>query len=258
MQVQSHHSGRFWLHALLGLLLLSLTGCVWLRLLEIKNQLADFDEYIRVEIVEGHFVVRFLEPVLLSKDFVELSKLHPSRTTDLAEGYRWFLDFHFRTPHNPEQAAKVISFAMTFTPEHKMSSFSFSPLFLQMAPKAFLEASIRSLGLGKVDQGKRQMRVDPDDLPGLSDKLPTRKEIVEVLGPPEEDYVYDNYRIIRYRFLSDSKPISPKHEDRREAEAKLFFDPATESLVRLSGRFAGLKLSIDYRKLTKEGRSKAN
>ena len=59
--------------------MLLLAGCVWLRLLEIKNQLSAFEENFRVEITEQHFIVHFLDPVLLSDDFVYLSKLHPSR-----------------------------------------------------------------------------------------------------------------------------------------------------------------------------------
>jgi hypothetical protein len=45
--------------------------------------------------------------------------------------------------------------------------------------------------------------------------------------------------------------VEPEYEKRRLAEAKLFFDPATDELVRLAGRFAGLKLAIDYRKLVR-------
>lgn len=243
---------RAWLRRglVLGLLLLSM-GCVWLRLLEIKNQLNEFGEYFRIEIADHHFVVHFLEPVLLSEDVVYLSKLQPSRAMALPGGEsRWALDFRMHPPRTRQQADLVISFEMGFDAEHRLRIFDFPPLFLELAPPAFLEASIRGLGAGKVDQGKRQLRVAPEHLPKLSAPLPNRTAIVAVMGPPEEDYVYDRLRILRYRFLAESHPISPEFEERREAEAKLFFDPATDRLVRLAGRFAGLKLSIDYRNLS--------
>jgi hypothetical protein len=44
--------------------------------------------------------------------------------------------------------------------------------------------------------------------------------------------------------------VDKEYEERRIAEAYLYFDPAKDELVRLRGKFAGLKLSIDYRKLS--------
>lgn len=232
------------------LLAAGLAGCVWLRLLEIKNQLADFDEHVRVQVADRHFIVNLLHPVLTSEDFAYLTKLNPSRTETLPQGYRWFLDFSMDPAASKAQAAKTVTFAMTFTPEHKLSAFDFSPLFLEMAPAVFLEASIRSLGLGKVDQGKRQMKVDPEDLPKLTAKLPSRKDILAVLGPPTDSFPHEGLLVLQYKFKAETKPVEPEYEKRRQAEAKLFFDPAKDELVRLAGRFAGLKLSIDYRKFT--------
>ena len=226
----------------------ALTGCVWLRLLELKNQLVDFDENVRVEVADKHFILSLLHPVLFSEDFVYLTKLNPSRTEVLPKGYRWFLDFRMDPARTPEQGKKTIVFAMTFTPDHKLSAFDFSPLFLQMAPPVFLEASVRSLGHGKVDQGRNQMKVDPEDLPKLNAKLPTRQAIEAVMGPPELELPYQGQIILLYHFKADAKPVADEYEKRRIAEAKLFFDPKTDELVRLVGRFAGLKLKIDYRK----------
>lgn len=244
MTTIKHGLSRFFLLFLAA----GLAGCVWLRLLEIKGQLADFDEHMRVRVADRHFIVNLLHPVLTSEDFVYLTKLNPSRTENLPEGYRWFLDFRMDPAASKEQAAKTVSFAMTFTPEHKLSAFDFSPLFLEMAPAVFLEASIRSLGQGKVDQGKKQMKVDPEDLPKLTAKLPNRKDILAVLGPPTDQFPHEGLLVLQYKFKAEAKPVEPEYEKRREAEAKLFFDPAKDELVRLAGRFAGLKLSIDYRK----------
>ncbi|CAL1238885.1 hypothetical protein [Candidatus Methylocalor cossyra] len=226
-----------------------LAGCVWLRLLEVKNQLAEFDQNLRVQVVHDYFIVHFLHPVLLSDDFIELAKLRPSRVATLPEGYRWFLDFRMEGGKGRNQPGKTLVFAMTFTPEDRLAAFEFSPLFLQMAPPAFLEASLRSLGRGKVDQGKQQLKVDPEDLPKLSARLPDRRTILAVLGPPVEQSRQDDLLVLLYRFKADAEPVEPEYESRRLAEAKLFFDPAKDELVRLAGRFAGLKLSIDYRKL---------
>ena len=235
---------RLWLLAMA----LMLTGCVWLRLLEIKNQLADFDDNLRIEVADQHFIVHFLKPVLLSDDFVYLSKLYPSRTEKLAKGsYRWYLDFHMDPAKTPEQKTKTVSFIMTWNAEHRLAAFDFSPLFVEMAPPQFLEASIRSLGVGKVDQGSKQLKVDPEDLPKLSARLPKMADITRVMGPPTNKGNDQGMKVLLYRFKANSKPVDPEYEERRIAEAYLYFDPAKDELVRLKGKFAGLKLSIDYR-----------
>ena len=238
---------RWWL-PLLGL---GLAGCVWLRLLEIKYQLADFDEHVRVQIADRHFSLRLLHPVLFSEDFRELTKLHPSRIERLPQGYRWFLDFRADPASAGQQAERTITFGLTFTPDDRLCVFDFSPLFLEMAPPVFLEASIRALGSGKVDQGKKQLKVDPEDLPKLSAKLPKRAQIVEVMGPPAEEFQDRGLTVLKYHFRAEALPVAPEYEQRRLAEAKLSFDPASDELVRLAGRFAGLKLAIDYRKLVR-------
>jgi hypothetical protein len=227
-----------------------LTGCVWLRLLEIKNQLADFDVSVRTEVEDQHFILHFRKPVLLSEDFVYLSKLRPSRTEALAQGaYRWYLDFRIDPSTNAEQRRKRISFAMTYDKRNRLSAFDFSPLFMEMAPRAFLEASIRSLGLGKIDEEKRQLKVAPEDLPKLAGALPKSGEITGVLGPPQQEEQEAGLRVLIYHFVAESLPVDREYEDRRIAEARLYFDPKKDEMIGLKGRFAGLKLTIDYRRL---------
>ena len=236
---------------LLVLLLITLSGCVWLRLLEIKNQLADFDDNVRIEVANKHFIVHLLKPVLRSDDFIYLSKLQPSRKEFLADGtQRWYLDFNFDPARTPAQQTQQVSFIMTYTPRQRLAAFDFSPLFVEMAPPVFLEASIRSLGVGKVDQDKKQLKVDPEDLPKLAASLPKTANITTVMGPPTEERMEDGLKLLIYRFKATAVPVDPEYEERRIAEAKLYFDPAKDELVRLKGKFAGLKLSIDYRKLS--------
>jgi hypothetical protein len=146
---------------------------------------------------------------------------------------------------------------MTYNAEQRLASFDFSPLFVEMAPPVFLEASIRSLGAGKVDQGKRQLKVDPEDLPRLTTRLPKTSDILSVLGPPAEDSREAGLRVLIYRFETTAAPVDPEYEDRRLAEARLYFDPARDELAGLKGKFAGLKLSIDYRKFSRQSADQA-
>jgi hypothetical protein len=241
--------GLRWLSFLL--LTLMLGGCVYLRLLEVKHQLAEFDRNFRVQVTDGHFILHFLHPVLFDEDFIALTKLNPSRTAPLDKGQQWFLDFsQIDVGEKAEQVDGKIVFRMTFSEDHRLTSWDFSPLFLEMAPPAFLEASIKSLGKGKVLESQRQLRVDSEDLPKVSAEPPSRKAILAVLGTPARQFKKGELTVYQYRFQAEATPVDSSHADRRIAEAKLYFDPVTNRLTKMSSRFAGLKISVDYRKLT--------
>ena len=233
------------------LLVMGLTACVYTRLLSVKNQLSDFDKNFGVRVTGGQFILDFRHPVLYDEDFVTLTHLNPARVAPLPQGHQWFLDF------SPESAAaslerppQKITFTMTFGADHKLQSWGFSPLFLQMAPPAFLEASIRSLGKGTILQSHRQLKVDYHDLPRIEAAPPGLDEVVKALGQPGEIQRKDALDVYVYRFRADSSATDSDYEARRLAEAKLYMDPASRRLVKMSSRFAGLKISIDYRKMS--------
>ena len=239
-------------YMLILLVLLALSACVYTRLLEVKNQLANFDEYFRVKVESGHFILDFRKPVLYDSDFTDLTHLNPSRVVTQKEGYQWFLDFSPDRPQNPAgKPPEKIVYCMTFGADHKLRSWDFSPLFLQMAPPAFLEASLRSLGKGKILQSHRQLKVDYKDMPAITEQPPALETITSSLGQPDEIYRKDELDVYLYRFKADSTATDREYQDMRQAEAKLYFDPANGRLAKMSSRFAGLKISIDYRKMTR-------
>lgn len=228
---------------------LALTGCVYLRLLEVKNQLQDFDHNFRVEI-KDQWYVQFLHPVMLSGDFTYLTELEPTRIERMTDGERWIVDFH-KLDRSDRIAVprKTLTFTMQFNQEDKLSRFGFSPLFLSIAPPAFLEASIRSMGKGSVDTGHRQLRVDPQDLPKIKAQLPTRQSIIATFGPPLLETSEGQEQHAFYRFIADTRPVHGNSGANRLAEVRVSFDSATGELTRMMGKFVGLKLRINYRAL---------
>lgn len=234
--------------ALLLVLLCSLLGCVYLRLLEVKNQLARFDENFRID-VSDHFVLHFLHPVLLSDDFLELSKLQPSRIETLSTGSRWYQKFHKLDSQGRIQDGVDIVFVLTFNREGKLVSWDFSPVFMAMVPAQFFEASLRSLGKGKVDEARKKLSVDDEDLPRLSVTPPAREKLVALMGPPAEESEKNKLKLYIYRFQVETPHLDEDYEDRRTAVIKLYFNPTTDELVRMGGKFVGLKIGIDFLKL---------
>ena len=248
MMVKTGPAGWGRVGLLLGLAVL-LAGCVWLRLLETKGQLEEFDHHFRVEVTDS-FTLHFLHPVLFDEDLTELAEVAPTQLETLPSGEtRWTEVFHKTDVLGKREAPeRTIWFQQRFNAEHKMIAWTFSPLFMDVAPPRFLEASLRSLGKGTIFQSRHQLTVNPEDIPKFSAALPDLKAIRGLLGTPIEERKDGDAWMLVYRFdLDTPTPATPANEKRRIALVKLYFDEATGALNRFSGRFIGLRLSINYR-----------
>ena len=241
-----------WLLVLLALTSL-LSGCMeWLRAYQVYRQMDEFDQHFSVA-ASDEFTLYFKEPILYSKDFVALSKLYASQDDLTPAGRRW--RYWFRKvdannkPINPE--IKFYS-DLNFNKENRLIAWSFSSLFLAIAPPKFLEASLRSIGGAEIDQEKQQLKANSKLLEKIADDLPKKPSVLAQLGEPFEIKDEPEQEIYIYRFLLDTHHIEEGYEDRALNEVKITFDKKTQELVRMAGRFAGLKVSINYRKFQDE------
>ncbi len=237
----------------LAAIIVSLTGCVYLRLLEFKNQLAKFDQNFSVE-AKDDFTLLCKVPVLYRDDFDYLAKLEPSRTEILSRGVKTYYAFE-----KIDKDGKIIKppieleITLTFNESDLLTGITYSPIFLAMVPADFLEASLRSLGSSTVNRSKRQIRADLIEVEKLVG-IPTKTDIEAILGIPLQTTLRENAERLLYRFKLKTTKIEEGYEDRQFAPVKLDFDSNTQKLLRMSGRFAGLKLAVDYRKFREEGK----
>lgn len=234
-----------------GLLVLasSLTGCIyWIRAYQTYLQMDEFDRYFNV-VVKNDFTLQFKEPILYSDDFVSLARLHSSQEIPTADGKRW--RYLFRKIDKKNKIVKpVIKFYsdLTFNKKDRITSWSFSPLFLQIAPPKFLEVSLRSLGGAEINKDKMQLRANTDLIDKISASLPKKEDVVGNLGEPLRIEKEQDQEVYIYHFRLETHDIEKGYEDRALSEVKLSFDKSTQELTRMAGRFAGLKVSINYRK----------
>jgi hypothetical protein len=243
-RIDKHGWGKFFVIVLLAI---SLSACVWLRLWELKTQLAKFDENFATE-VSDHFTLVFKNPVLLNNDFVELAKLQPTSKESTETGSRWIQAFHKIDAQGKPQPGVDFYFTLDFNEENYLTRWDFSKIFMTMVPAQFFEASIRSLAKGKVDEAKHRFKVDPKDWAKISVKPPTLSEITAALGEPLEKTQEDGKKLYIYRFLVDSPQIEKAYEDRRITDVKLYFDPKSDELVKMGGKFIGLRIRINLLK----------
>ncbi|MGZ8144819.1 MAG: hypothetical protein ACXWTH_07740 [Methylosarcina sp.] len=235
----------------IGLLVLAstLTGCIyWIRAYQTYLQMDEFDRYFKV-VVKDDFTLLFKEPILYSDDFVSLARLHSSQEFPLAEGKRWRYWFRKLDKRNKIIKPEIKFYSdLTFNKYDRITAWSFSPLFLEIAPPKFLEVSLRSLGGAEINKDKMQLRANTDLIDKISAPLPNKQDVVAKLGEPIRIDEDKNQEIYLYRFRLQTHDIEKGYEDRALSEVRLSFDKSTQKLVRMAGRFAGLKISINYKK----------
>ncbi len=230
------------------LLAMSLTGCMyWVRAYQTYLQMDEFDRYFSV-LSADDFTLQFKKPILYSKDFVSLSRLYASEDMLTQDGRRWRYWFR-KVDGNNNLIAPEISFYsdLNFNQEGKLTAWSFSSLFLKIAPPKFLEVSLRSIGGAEIDKEKQQLRANSELLTKISDQLPKKASVIAQLGEPMDITDEGDMEVYRYHFLMETHHIEKGYEDRALNEIKIRFDKKTQELIGMSGRFAGLKVSIDYR-----------
>lgn len=224
-----------------------LTGCVYWRLYQTKQQLNDFDQYFSLKIADD-FTWHFKQPLVYSDDFIFISKFHPTSVKLWANGKSWRYSFYKVDEQNQAVLPEVsYFFELKFNHDERLTDWSLSPLFLKMAPADFLEVSLRSLGKGKVNEAKRQLKVDAGAMLKTAASLPKKMSVISYLGAPLEIKREDEFDVYSYHFLLDTPEIEEGYEDRALTVVKLSFDNQ-DDLVKLAGRFVGVKLKIDYRK----------
>lgn len=233
----------------ISVLAVSLSGCIyWIRAYQTYLQMDEFDRYFNT-VSTDNFTLQFKEPILYSKDFVSLSRLYPSEDDPTIEGRRWRYWFRKVDANNILIVPEIKFYSdLNFNKEGRIIAWSFSSLFLQIAPPKFLEVSLRSIGGAEIDKEKRQLRANSKLIDKISEDLPRKSAVLAQLGEPLEIKDEGDLEVYVYHFLLETHHIEKGYEDRALSEVMISFDKKTHELTRMSGRFAGLKVSINYRK----------
>ncbi|HVS52119.1 MAG TPA: hypothetical protein VHD62_07155 [Opitutaceae bacterium] len=230
---------RAWLVAALAPVAFLLGGCVYLRLLELKHQLADFDRNFTIQTTNG-LRLTCLHPVLLSSD-VRWLGLGPSTVQKLGAAERWHLRWIKQLPPGVEEKGNFeIAFDLIFV-DGKLTTFLLSESYFALMPKDFLIASIKSLGGAKVNEKDRSVesRLAAPDRAAFTP--PSRSDITGMLGVPTEEHREGDRLMLRYRCVSDAPGLGD-----REFDIRLVFDAGTDRLLQTTGRIPIGTLNLDF------------
>jgi len=160
-----------------------LTGCIYLRLLELKRQLGEFDRYVAVETTAG-LKLTFREPVLLDRDMAFLGLATTDRArSGVAE--RWHVSWA-KVPVAAEAGGPRVVQSLDFVfVDRRLTTVIVPERFFVFFPKDVLLAGLRAMGRAKVDREKRTVttEVGGGEIAGPAPVLP-RAALERTLGAP--------------------------------------------------------------------------
>lgn len=214
-----------------------LAGCVYLRLLELKHQIAAFDQNFDVQTDAGVRIV-CRRPVLLTDD-VRWIGLAPEKTRKLGHAEEWQVRWIKQLPADVHETAEYdIAIDLTFA-DDKLTRVAIPERYFVVMPKSFLLDMLRSLGAAKVDRDKKTVEAQ---LATAQTSLPA---VGKLFGRPSEEHVEGTETYMRYRYV----PAGGTGLARRAVfDMSLYFDTATGNLLRWRGKTPVGEIGFNFEK----------
>jgi len=207
---------------------LLLSGCVYLRLLELKLQLGKFDEYFALQTNDGLAIICHT-PVLRTDD-VRWIGLKPESTKKLGRAEHWQVRWVKQLPPGITETIEYdIVLELGFV-EDKLTRVAIPERYFAVMPKPFLIGVIKSVAGGKINKSQKRIEatVGAAEVAAARPNLPS---IDKLLGRPSEERIEGANTIVRYRYVPSTK----------ESKAGVFdmaltFDTRSGELLRWQGK----------------------
>ncbi|MBN1103935.1 MAG: hypothetical protein JXL84_11025 [Deltaproteobacteria bacterium] len=228
-------------------LLALLSGCIYMRLLEIKRQLADFERHCALEYQDA-LVVVFREPVLLKQDILHLAKHGPTMAEEGRRRNIW--QYHFVKQYPPRQEGEKGIFDVPvrlFFDDHRMNMGSLPARFFELLPRDFIIEGIRAIGRSHVNPVTRygEGRFDgKHERPAIP--IPQKQDFLRLLGRPYSIENADKDSTLNFLYSLQRGAADPSPPS--AAWARLTFAKGGEELSKIEARFAGMRLVLSLDK----------
>jgi hypothetical protein len=238
---------RQWLALLLATATaLLLSGCVYLRLLEVKHQIAAFDRNFATETDNG---VRIIcrNPVLLADD-IRWIGLAPESTKRVGSAEQWQVRWVKQLPPDIHEAGEFDIVLELLFVHDKLTRISIPERYFAFMPKALLLDLLRSLGGAQVDKRSRsieaQLAAARPDLPGIQ----------KLLGRPSSEITQGSETQFRYRYV----PVSTTRLARSAVfDVTVHFNTTSGEMLRWEGQTPVGKVGFKFTNKETIGPSRA-
>jgi len=239
--------GRFqadWPRRVLALALASgmlfVSGCVYLRLLALKNQLETFDKNFTLDTSNG-LKISCLNPILLPHDFRWLG-ITPASTKRLGRSEQWHIRWAKEVPAGSRETSPYSVEIDLFFTENKLTRVVIPERYFAFMSKPFLVGLLRGMGRAEINQLKRSADVNFSN--ANQDILSGRimaGSLEDLLGSPTERRLEGERTLLRYLFTP-----TPVGEKSAVFDLLFTFETASGHLRRIDGRSPVGKMSFRF------------
>jgi hypothetical protein len=222
---------------LIGSASLLLSGCVYLRLLELKKQLSHFDVNF-VVLASEDLTLECLHPLLQAEDLRWLGAI-PQTTTLSDKGEDWVIRW-VKEPPSAVKEANIYDMEIdVHFVDGSVVEVCVPKRFLAYVSKELLVSMLRSTGTAKVDRNNRNADAQTESPPAAS--LPNLTSISAMLGEPTDKQNTSGRVVYFYRDRLDIPNPSTK-----PLEASFAFDPVSGELKKFTARLPRGTLNYDF------------
>ena len=227
---------------------LSLGGCLFNRVVEVRDQFCAFDANFTVDLAEGA-VLDIHHPVLLDSDIIWLAGSQPTSTTH--SGERLSMHYAIEKVGDPKPADPDLWVDLDFNrsgDQYKLTGVRFDPrLKTLLGPEYLDDALIESAAQTVCETGRGwlsstvELDIGEEELA----LLPTRREVIDWLGAPLHQDPADNRLSYAYRLKNDDP-------DPLTAHVSVWYDEAGIRPLRMESRYSRFRTEADFeaRKVT--------
>lgn len=227
-------------------MLLTASGCVYLRLLKLKKQFREFERYVQLDNTYGLSMI-FKTPVLQKQDIIWLMKGEPP--IQAHSGRYALLKYEFKKRSSGQNSYETdgvpVALILLFQ-AGKLYKVRFPQAFSRYLQPELLTGSLRSMGKGIVDKQQRSVSATlQTDQESHAVPIPIQSEIEHILGRPYRLTESVSHTMFYYEYeLSLKRQASQRPLP--TAQIWLYFDPENERLQTAKASFHGMTTSIQY------------
>jgi hypothetical protein len=227
------------------LVLVSATGCMYLRLLEVKRQLKTFESYFQISEQNG-FALVLLKPILLTDDIIWLAEVGPTTREETGQDKVWNYVFEKQYPCSKDEQGSWDIPIVLFFRNDRLCKVNFPNRFHTIVSKTFFIGICQSMGHANINKSQHSATAElrEKDLQ-KSMQIPKREDIVILLGKPFMREQFGLTTILTYRYKL--KGITSVFDNRDSyAWARFTFRNGDGSLLKAEGKLARAKVSMNY------------
>jgi len=237
-----NNSKRFLVYLGLLLIILTLSSCIFFRMLEVRDQLNYFETNFDLNDERGLTLV-FKNPVLLSDDVIWLMKGSPVFVKPEQDGQLWTYVFQKQHTISQDEGDKYDMPILMVMEDDKLTEVTFPERFLKNLSIPLLKQMLASMGnadISKLSKSASSTYTSEDPT-----KIPTSDNVVETLGVPYEiEDLGENSKFEYLYYLEDAQGNANK--DNLNFELWFIAGKDDKVLKRVGGKIRGIKLSLDF------------